>query len=252
MFPSRRIATMGGEGVPEWGYSLKFNGTSDYLELPASFEDDSFTIYTWVKMAESPNADNKIIFDNRDDARTGYVLYNGANEEVYCLRMNSNAGNIRTLHIDEGETPGAWTHFSMATGSGSGVDARLRKNGSTYDNSSQGVTTSISGSTSTIGARNFSSIPEEDVRANFWNSNIAEVAIYSDFHNTTDTPTIYNSGQPFNHKSHTNLWAWYRMGNGTEQGQGTKIYDMSGNGHHATMAGGMDETAYVRDNPWNI
>ena len=34
------------------------------------------------------------------------------------------------------------------------------------------------------------------------------------------------------------------MGDGTEQGAGNIIYDMSGNGHNATMVG-MDDSNYV-------
>ena len=70
---------------------------------------------------------------------------------------------------------------------------------------------------------------------------------------TDEVRKVYNGGDFYNHKEgqyKDNLWAWYRMGNGTEQANGTTIYDMSGNGINATM-NNMDNTNYVEKSPFN-
>ena len=48
---------------------------------------------------------------------------------------------------------------------------------------------------------------------------------------------IYNSGVPIDIES-LNPVGWWRMGDGTEAGSGTTVYDMSDNSNNATLTNG--------------
>ena len=74
---------------------------------------------------------------------------------------------------------------------------------------------------------------------------IADAAVYEKLFTKEDVLTVYNSGNPFNHKEGppglvNDLVGWWRMGDGDENFSGTTIYDMSGNGKNGTF--NTDET----------
>lgn len=60
------------------------------------------------------------------------------------------------------------------------------------------------------------------------NSLVDELATWDSALTSADITTIYNNGVPGDISSYSPL-VWYRMGDGTEAGSGTDIYDMSGN-----------------------
>lgn len=66
--------------------------------------------------------------------------------------------------------------------------------------------------------------------------NIDELALFNSVLTGDEITQLYNLGNPFdlnsdagNYSSSANLKAWWRMGDGTEAGSGTTIYDMSTN-----------------------
>jgi hypothetical protein len=66
--------------------------------------------------------------------------------------------------------------------------------------------------------------------------NIDELALFNSVLSADEITQLYNDGNPFdlnsdvgNYTSSANLKAWWRMGDGTETGSGTTIYDMSTN-----------------------
>ena len=74
-----------------------------------------------------------------------------------------------------------------------------------------------------------------------WTGWIADFAVYETLFTETDVLTVYNGGEPFNHRvgaSHlsNNLKAWWQVGDGTEgRNSGMILTDMSGNGKTATI-----------------
>ena len=63
--------------------------------------------------------------------------------------------------------------------------------------------------------------------------------------------TLYNGREPYNHKegvASSSLIGWWRMGDGTEWGAGTTIYDMSANSNNGTMTN-MSADDFTGDTP---
>ena len=92
-----------------------------------------------------------------------------------------------------------------------------------------------------IGARNTggSSVQREYAgnidEFSFWTAPLSDAQILE----------IYNSGTTTDLTTHTfsnNLQHWWRMGDGTENGSGTTIYDMSSNSSNATLSGATFST----------
>ena len=263
MFPSRRIVTSG-RGVPEGGYSLNFNGTSDYLTLPINFEDQSMTVYAWVKLTAEQNLPHPntnyskaIVFDNRDAYNDGIAMTFSAFDSVKVL-FNSNFESNGIAHNDinefghSGDIDKWELHSFSFNGTADTNTADLFRNGSEVDDLDEedDITISLSGSEATIGKSNLSN-------STYLEGRIYEVAIYNIAHAAFQHAQIYRNGDtPTDHANNGGysnyLCAWYRMGNGDENGSGTTIYDMSGNGHDATMSTSMGDNSYIHDNPWNI
>ena len=67
MFPSRRIATMGGDKFRD-EYSLEFDGINDYVDFgdSADYHHDNgsnslFSVSIWVKITSSTNGEDTFI-----------------------------------------------------------------------------------------------------------------------------------------------------------------------------------------------
>ena len=76
--------------------------------------------------------------------------------------------------------------------------------------------------------------------------NIDEFAIWDVALSLSEVVDIYNGGSPENLLLHfrvANLVAWYRMGDGTEAGTGSTVYDMSTNSNNATITNAVYSTS---------
>ena len=198
MFPSRRITTMGGDKFRD-DFSLAFDGTDDYIQTGAVLSYNVNTVSAWFKFVA--NSENKIIIDTRDANDDGILLYVGGDERLYYNNdtVDTNTGVL---------TGGVWYH---AVGTNDGSTSSLYLNGvlqTTADTS--GVTVETAANLK-IGARSHTS------GASFFEGNISEVAIYNAALSASQAKTLYNGGEPYNHKEGVasgNLQAWYRMGDG--------------------------------------
>jgi hypothetical protein len=63
-----------------------------------------------------------------------------------------------------------------------------------------------------------------------------------------DIVAIYNSGVPADISS-LNPVGWWRMGDGTEAGSGTTVYDMSSNSNNGTLNNMASPDGFVTDVP---
>ena len=60
---------------------------------------------------------------------------------------------------------------------------------------------------------------------------------------------MYNGREPYNHKegiASAYLKGWWRLGDGSEGGSGSTVYDMSGNGNDGTVENGPVFSAETR------
>jgi hypothetical protein len=64
-----------------------------------------------------------------------------------------------------------------------------------------------------------------------------EVSLWDDGLTATQISDIYNNGTPVDLSSYSPD-GWWRMGDGTESGSGTTVYDLSGNSNNGTLVNG--------------
>tara|TARA_R100000808_G_C2143353_1_gene151131 strand:- start:1358 stop:2422 length:1065 start_codon:yes stop_codon:yes gene_type:complete len=119
---------------------------------------------------------------------------------------------------------GRWWHVVATVSSGT---VQFYVNG-TAKTSSSGIT--ITGTTQDL-------IIGATPSYNFFNGHIDEAAIFNSALSASDVVSIYNNGNPADLSSY-NPVGWWRMGDGTEAGSGTTVYDMSSNSNNATLTNG--------------
>jgi len=187
--------------------SGEFNGTSDYVQLPTPFSYTNHTIAAWVYV--SNDANNKIIFDNRDAGSDGLVFFSTGSEIIQHTFNNSTLSSTSS-YTDE---------WIFAVGSYDGTTQRLYIDGSQVDS----ATTSQTMSTTTaaiIGARSFS------IKDNYFNGNLANLAIWNRALTSDEINTaMWASYDQLPTSIKVGLQAWYALDNIT----GTDVPDSTGN-----------------------
>ena len=200
MFPTRRITTGGGDVFRD-EFSLAFDGTNDFVQLPMPINYSAVTISAWVKVTEDSNA--KVIVGGRDSGSDGLAFFINSSERL-TLKVNGNNTSAADMDI----TPNVWTHV---VGTYDGDIAKTYINGvfgKQIDISTDGITTVTTNAR--IGINAFDT-------SNPYNGNISEVVIYNKALSASEIKTLYNGREPYNHKEgvcSSNLQAWYRMGDG--------------------------------------
>ena len=200
MFPTRRITTGGGDVFRD-EFSLAFDGTDDFIQLPMPINYSAVTISAWIKVTEDSNT--KVIVGARDSSSDGLIFFLDSSERL-VLRVNGQGTSTTGMDI----TPNVWTHV-VGTYDGDKAIAYINTIASSpKDISTDGITTVTSNAR--IGCNAQSS-------ANPYNGNISEIAIYNKSLSASEVKTLYNGREPYNHKEgvcSSNLQAWYRMGDG--------------------------------------
>jgi len=216
MFPSRRV-TLGGDIFRD-EYSLEFDGTDDKLSttVPSSTFHGDFSLSAWVKRIDVGSAGD--IADGRAGDDDGFALFFRAGD---TLRATFDALDV-TTGADFG-TANIWYHIAA-------VYTDSTATGLIYVD---GVETADGTGTSNLNNTN-NTLDIGDA----FQGNISDVAIYNTPLTASQVATIYNGREPYNHKegiASGSLVGWWRMGDGTERGAGTTVYDMSANSNNGTM-----------------
>jgi hypothetical protein len=184
--------TTQGLSFPAQG-SAEFNGTSDYIQLNDPFSHTNHTIAAWVYV--SNDANNKIIFDNRDAGSDGLVFFSTGSEIIQHTFNNSTLASTSS-YTDE------WIY---AVGNYDGTTQRLYINGSQVAS----ATTSQTISTTTnaiIGARSFST------KDNYFNGNLANVAIWNRALTSDEINSVmWKSYEGLTGAESNGLQAWYSL-----------------------------------------
>jgi len=212
----------GGGGAFSNENSISLDGTNDYLSVTQDSAiniSGNITLSAWVK--QNAQGSYGAIFTKR---QVGGSMN-------YQLLMRNNTGAIGLGHsggswfYDSTSLPtGSWYHVAATVSSGT---VQLYVNGDEKDSSS-GIT--ITGTTQDL-------IIGATVGYNYFNGLIDEASIFNSALSTSDIQAIYNSGVP-NDISSLSPVGWWRMGDGTEAGSGTTVYDMSSNSNNATLTNG--------------
>ena len=238
-------------------YALEFNGSDEYLDCGTTFQntmrnDDGFTISMWIRPHDGQPSSVQSIFGVKADSNNRADIQIGTSGQS-ILDFEANGDDQELTSVSSGWSNGTlngWTHYCMTSNSDSNASSqvtRWHRNGSlVHSMTLNGVTQANRQNWTSVipfflGARN-----DEGDADQFFDGEIAEFAVYDRYIISGDLWTFYEDGNMHNHLTgpyKDNLVCWWRMGDGDENGTGTTIYDMSGNGNHATMVG-MDSSNF--------
>ena len=266
MFPSRRITTSSGDKIRDQ-FSLTFDGTDDFVACGSASELDvgtsEFSVSAWFKITADAHGTVVSKGDNFSGApynthgwaigflatsdRIYFDVYAGTDggspEDVRLATFASITLNVWNHCVCTRTTSGADSVYSLYLNGVLAV-ANTAEDGGDYDALAADGTISDAGNNLEIGrSSRGGSIP--------FTGPISDVAFYKTGLTASQVKTLYNGREPYNHKegiASDDLKGWWRLGDGTENGDGTTIYDMSGEGNDGTMTN-MAADDFVGDAP---
>ena len=233
-------------------YSLAFDGIDDYLDLGDadaftpnnSGANRGFSMSFWIKTSSKSN---QVLSKNiSGDKEYGLVLrYNGYPR--LALYSSDNNSIYQYLDINTDITDGNWHNiiFTFDLGSTSSslvgyLDGVQNTDGSgaTYGSAGTWVSVSNTAADLRIGYQG----------GGYGDISLDELAFFDDTLTSTQATTIYNSGEPNDLSSISNLIGWWRNGDTAGPSVYPTITDDSSNSNNGTMTN-MDSGDIVTDVP---
>jgi len=242
----------GGETITN-AKSLHFDGSDDGLTVAGSSAldlDNNFTISGWFKTDSNISWSGLIWWGENLPAKSRGFGLDAGNHLIFNGYAEFHTSGQTTI------SPGTWYHGAATVEENTNLNqqvATVYVNGATdsiaFENTGLADFTY---SNTVIGQSNYGGIEHFD-------GMIDEVAVWNKVLSPAEITAIYNSGvanfnllgNTGNYHSKSSLVGWWRMGDGTENGSGTTIYDMSTNSNNMTMVTdpGNDPPSYVTDVP---
>jgi hypothetical protein len=237
MFPARRIITSGGDVFRD-EYSLAFDGSDDFLACGSDSTLDDWwdgggTFASWVNPGSDGESDLGRIFDKSEYIGTS-TESSGTVKLSYQIKWSGDDWYGKTAVTFP---LNAWTHIAMTYNDDAfdnapvfylnGVSVSFSINGQPSDGDSY---TSNENSNLLLGTNGNTD--------RSYDGKMSDAVIYDKILTASEIATIYNGREPFNHMdwvNSSNVISWWRMGDGTERGSGTTIYDMGNNTNNGTM-----------------
>lgn len=213
-------------------YSISLDGTDDYIDVgnDSSLAPANLTLSCWFKASGSVGAYNYLIARNGNTYGAYYLRYTSSNKFNYFLGFAPGGATHRQAFFNSTFTLTDWHHVAL-TYDGSYIKGYVdgSEDYSIAETRALSYTADSTYGTDTwIGKGKFPD-PAEGL--------IDEVAIFNTALSASDITAIYNSGAPADLTSYSPV-GWWRMGDGTENGSGTTIYDMSSNSNNGTLTNG--------------
>lgn len=209
-------------------YQLSLDGTDDHAEVTGSSEiqiSDPLTISAWIYLTANSSANNPrtIIswgYASAGQGRIFSVLNSSNNLAFWSYQSSLNSSTSLSLNT--------WYHVAATVTSG---ETKLYIDGN-LDTIGSNTLNSFTYGKTHVGELYYS----QTQAARHFAGKIDELALFNSVLGATEIAEIYNDRVPLNlnldygnYSSSANLKAWWRMGDGTETGSGTTIYDMSSN-----------------------
>jgi hypothetical protein len=222
-------------------YSVDFDGTNDYVEIPAASElsftdgsgnDSAFSVSAWVYIDSLSNFTllTKGVYNSTGEY---HVRMTGAQKMQLVLYMGTNPA-YEACFIDQSLSTGQWYHFAFTYDGRGGTSANAGILG--YLNGSLSAVSRAGGGS--YSGMISSSAPVYIGRngSNYSNGKIDEVALFNSALSASDVTAIYNSGVPTDISSLSPVGYW-RMGD-NDSGSGTTITDQGSGGNDGTLTNG--------------
>ena len=216
--------------VIDTNYSLDFDGSNDYVEVPyaiySAINPTSYTVSAWAKVEGGSGTWRSVITSRSDDTSgsndKGYTIYAGDNDTWQFWTgtgtgTNSGGGSWHQINSGVSVYPGGsgWA-FLTATYNGTTMKFYVNgvQKGGNLDASAHKNTTEPM----RIGA----GTTEATVPKYYFNGKIDEVAIWKEALGSAEITALYNSGDGLdaasdsgNYTSEGNLVAYYKMNDGS-------------------------------------
>jgi len=207
-------------------YSVSFDGTDDYINIPHNSVFNitgSITISAWFKL--DSNSQYMTFLSKRASGSVAFQFYNTLTGAGYDGNLRFAPGDGSAYAGNSQIPTGSWNHGAIVVDNNSYT---FYLNGNVDGTGSFTLNTTNSADL-TIGRLGDTS--------NYGDGNVDEVAIFNTALSSSDITAIYNSGLPADISS-LNPVGWWRMGDGTEAGSGTTVFDMSTNSNNGTLTNG--------------
>ena len=221
--------TSGGGGGFLNEKSVSFDGTDDFMSVPANASlntsgDWSFSCWLYADDLSG----YKALGAKRTGGNSWQFAVSSSSLDLF-LFSGVNFQSNSTL------STGQWVHvaFTVAVGVTGGV--KMYINGTVQSNT--GTSSSSSNNT------NYGFTFGDNTKNRFWNGELDEIAMFHTALSASDIATLRGGasagtlGLPADISS-LNPVGWWRMGDGTEAGSGTTVYDMSDNSNNGTLTNG--------------
>ena len=244
MFPSRRITTLGGEKLQDQ-FSVVLDGTDDYVACGSGTTLDvgasAFSVSAWFYPTGN-TGDTIVSKGNSLTLGAGWAVSITENEAIYFDIGDSSNRDI-TKTANSVITLSTWNHVVAVRPSGTTEGRAIYVNGVDITHSNEEDVNDCAD-----GSLNFEIGNSEEGRE--FTSHISDVAFYKGIAlSASQVATIYNGREPYNHAegvASSYLNGWWRMGDGTESGSGSTIYDMSGTGNNGTLQENAAFSGFVK------
>ena len=246
MFSSRRTTTLGGSKFQD-NYSVEFSGDStennEYMKTTDTYQSTirgNWSVSVWIKPEDGQPGAFDIIFGSK----------NSSAQDMIQVGIQT-TGKLRTYFRtnndpDEGESDvvfadGAsdWVHCIWSSTKNATDGFTWYFNGASAGSADSTAITDVNWEAFTTDVDPWiSGLNSNGSLSNSFEGNISEVAFYNVALTANDAATIYSGREAFDHKNWSkaqNVVGWWRFGDGPENGAGTTLYDLSGNGNNGTL-----------------
>lgn len=209
-------------------YQLSLDGTDDHAEVTGSSEiqlSNPLTISAWIYLTANASNNNLrtiISWGSVGQGQGRFLGVTGTGNNLSFQSYQSLTTSTTSLSLN------TWYHVAATVTGGS---TKLYIDGS-LDTTNSNILNSFTYGKTHVGELYYSA---SDAYRHFAGK-IDELALFNSVLGATEIAEIYNDRVPLNlnldygnYSSSANLKAWWRMGDGTEGGSGTTIYDMSSN-----------------------
>ena len=242
----RMVETQGAGSTPRGSLTFTGNTSGDSEYVSTNFNPDDYnlnlgcTISYWVRPDEV--GQTMFAFGRKYSNSERFTFGINKNTQVYIgLGSNKLTNSWTAMGVDSSlldgtvlRTDGTWYHFAVTyderSDVSSGTDRKLYLNGALIKTAN--INWNNTGGSFTndgmyFGGRNLRSGSNPSYN-NEWACGLDEVAI---FDTVKDVSTLYNSGTPSDLTDESGLVGYWRF----NEGSGTTVEDLSGNGNHGTL-----------------
>ena len=232
-FPGKIISPAGGGGAFSNENSVAFDGADDHIDVgnDSSLAPAKLTLSCWFKASGSIGAYNYLVSRNGNTYGAYHLRYTSTgNKFNYFLAFAPGGGTHRQATFNSTFTLTDWHHVAL-TYDGSYIKGYVdgSEDYSIAETRALAYSADATYGTDTWIGKGKYSDPAQGL--------IDEVAVFSSALSSSDITAIYNGGVPADLTSLSPV-GWWRMGDGTEAGSGTTIYDMSSNSNNGTLTNG--------------